>query len=38
MEEEMGNLVIREKLYVVELRIEVGGKEDQGDITSGFLM
>ena len=38
MEEGERNLVIREQRYVVELNIEVGGKEDQGEITSGYLM
>lgn len=38
MEEGGRNLVIREQRYVVKLSIEAGGKEDQGAITSGYLM
>ena len=38
MEERERILMIREHRYVVELNIEAGGKEDQGEITSGYLM
>jgi hypothetical protein len=38
MEEGERNLVIRENHYTVKLSIEVGGKEDQGLITSSYLM
>ena len=31
-------LMIREHCYTVELRIEIGGKEDQGVTTSSYLM
>ena len=38
MEEGEINLVIREQRYAAELSIEAGGKEDQGEITSSYLM
>lgn len=38
MEEGERNLVIREHCYAIELSIKVGGKEDQGAITLGYLM
>ena len=38
MEEGERILMIREHRYSVELRIKIGGKEDQGVIVSGYLL
>ena len=38
MEEWERNLVIWEQRYIIELSIEAKDKEDQGVITSGYLM